>query len=79
MMDKSAKIYLAGHRGLVGSALLRRLEADGYSNIVTRTHSELDLIDQAAVKTFFETEQPSVCAAGRSKSRRDSSELDLSC
>ena len=58
MMDKSAKIYLAGHRGLVGSALLRRLEADGYSNIVTRTHAELDLIDQAAVKTFFETEQP---------------------
>lgn len=57
-MDKNAKIYLAGHRGLVGSALLRRLKADGYSNIVTRTHAELDLINQAAVKTFFEAEQP---------------------
>lgn len=57
-MNKSSKIYVAGHRGLVGSALLRRLAAGGYTNIVTRTHAELDLINQAAVVSFFETERP---------------------
>jgi GDP-L-fucose synthase len=57
-MDKHAKIYVAGHRGLVGSALIRQLNAYGYSNIVTRTHGELDLTNQQAVKDFFQTEKP---------------------
>jgi GDP-L-fucose synthase len=57
-MDKSAKIYVAGHRGMVGSALVRRLAAGGYTNVVTRTHAELDLADQAAVNAFFAAEKP---------------------
>ncbi|HEY5976170.1 MAG TPA: GDP-L-fucose synthase [Geobacteraceae bacterium] len=57
-MDKQARIYVAGHRGLVGSAIVRRLEAAGYANLVLRTSSELDLRDQAAVADFFLQEQP---------------------
>jgi len=57
-MQSSDKIYVAGHRGLVGSALMRRLEKGGYSNIVTRTHAELDLKDQRAVAEFFAQEKP---------------------
>lgn len=57
-MRRDSKIYVAGHRGLVGSALLRRLKDAGYSNIVTRSRAELDLVDQRAVKRFFETERP---------------------
>lgn len=57
-MEKSAKIYIAGHRGMVGSAIHRRLLADGFNNFVFRTSSELDLRDQASVKDFFETECP---------------------
>ncbi len=57
-MDKNSKIYVAGHRGLVGSAILRRLQAEGYRNLLTRTHSELDLTQQVAVRDFFETERP---------------------
>jgi len=57
-MDKHAKIYVAGHRGLVGSALMRNLEGRGYDNFVTRTHAELDLTDQAAVEAFFAAEKP---------------------
>ena len=57
-MNKDAKIYVAGHRGLVGSALMRALELRGYTNIVTRTHAELDLIDQKAVEEFFGKEKP---------------------
>jgi len=57
-MHKETKIYVAGHRGLVGSAILRKLRAEGYSNIVTRTREELDLTNQQAVYQFFETEQP---------------------
>ncbi len=52
------KIYVAGHRGLVGSALVRRLSAKGYANLVIRTHSELDLTCQSAVRSFFEQERP---------------------
>ena len=52
------KIYVAGHRGMVGSAIVRHLSAKGFTNIITRTHSELDLINQAAVKAFFEKEKP---------------------
>ena len=57
-MDKNAKIYLAGHRGLVGSALMRQLSAQGYTNIVTRTHAELDLTNQLTVANFFNLEKP---------------------
>lgn len=57
-MDKQAKIYIAGHRGLVGSALMRALTAQGYTNLITRTHAQLDLINQQAVADFFATEQP---------------------
>jgi GDP-L-fucose synthase len=56
-MDKNARIFVAGHRGMVGSALVRKLEASGYRNLVLRTHAELDLTDQAAVNRFFESEQ----------------------
>jgi GDP-L-fucose synthase len=57
-MDKDAKIYLAGHRGLVGSALLRQLQAEGYGNLVLRTSSQLDLRDQGATSAFFQQERP---------------------
>lgn len=57
-MNKDAKIYVAGHRGLVGSALLRSLVAKGYHNLVLRTHAELELRDQAAVRAFFAAEKP---------------------
>lgn len=57
-MDKSAKIYIAGHRGLVGSALMRQLSMQGYSNILTRTHAELDLTNQQLVANFFQIEKP---------------------
>lgn len=57
-MEKQAKIYVAGHRGMVGSAILRKLEELGYSNLITRTSKELDLRDQQAVKAFFEQEKP---------------------
>lgn len=56
--DLNQKIYVAGHRGMVGSAIVRNLQAKGYKNIITRTHAELDLTNQQAVKTFFETEKP---------------------
>lgn len=57
-MDKSAKIFVAGHRGLVGSAITRKLQDGGYTNLVLKIHAELDLLDQQAVKAFFETEKP---------------------
>lgn len=57
-MEKNSKIYVAGHRGLVGSAIVKNLESRGYTNLVYRTHSELDLTDQNAVKAFFEVEKP---------------------
>jgi GDP-L-fucose synthase len=57
-MDKSAKIYVAGHRGMVGSAIVRRLKSAGYSNILTRTHADLDLTQQTKVTEFLTTERP---------------------
>ncbi len=57
-MDRHAKIYVAGHRGMVGSAIVRNLAARGYSNVVTRTRQELDLLDQAAVRAFMHAERP---------------------
>ncbi|MBI3233504.1 MAG: GDP-L-fucose synthase [Bacteroidetes bacterium] len=65
-MDKNAKIYIAGHRGMVGSAVYRKLLAEGYSNFVLRSSSELDLRNQLAVADFFEKEKPEyvfLCAA----------------
>ena len=57
-MEKTSKIYVAGHRGLVGSAIVRKLNSEGYTNIITRTHGELDLIRQEQVETFFKKEKP---------------------
>jgi len=57
-LDRSKKIYVAGHRGLVGSALVRKLEKEGFTNIITRTHADLDLTRQADVEEFFENEKP---------------------
>lgn len=57
-MEAAAKIYVAGHRGMVGSALVRRLQQAGYGNILTRTHAELDLLDQAATHAFLAQEKP---------------------
>ncbi len=57
-MEKESKIYVAGHRGMVGSAIVRELHRQGYGNIITRTHAELDLTRQAEVEAFFEKERP---------------------
>ena len=57
-MEKSAKIYVAGHNGMVGSAIVRKLNTEGYNNIITRSSKELDLRDQVAVAEFFNTEKP---------------------
>jgi len=57
-MNKTSKIYIAGHKGLVGSAILKNLQQKGYINLVYRTHKELDLIDQKAVEEFFKKEKP---------------------
>lgn len=66
-MKKNAKIYIAGHTGLVGSSILRRLKNDGFQNVITRTRSELNLLDQSAVDKFFEETKPEyvVLAAAR--------------
>ncbi|HTH57346.1 MAG TPA: GDP-L-fucose synthase [Cyclobacteriaceae bacterium] len=58
MMEKSSKIFVAGHRGMVGSAIIRKLTAEGYTNLVVRTSAELDLRSQSSVETFFESEKP---------------------
>ena len=57
-MDKDAKIYVAGHRGMVGSAIVRELNRQGYRNLIVRTHGELDLTRQADVEQFFKDEKP---------------------
>ena len=57
-MEKNAKIYVAGHRGMVGSAICRRLQAEGYTNVITKTHDALDLTRQSEVEEFFQTEKP---------------------
>ena len=58
MNNKNIKIYVAGHRGMVGSAIVRRLKADGYQHIITRTHAELDLTRQTEVEAFLKAEKP---------------------
>lgn len=66
-MEKTDKIYVAGHRGLVGSAIVRNLKEKGYTNVIGRTHKELDLCDQAAVRKFFESERPDVVVLAAAK------------
>ena len=66
-LTKEDKIYVAGHRGLVGSAIVRSLKRSGYTNIIGRTHSELDLTDQTAVRKFFEEERPDVVVLAAAK------------
>lgn len=66
-MDKDSLIYVAGHRGLVGSAICRALARDGYENLLTRTHAELDLCDQAAVRTFFAQYRPAIVVLAAAK------------
>lgn len=67
VLTPTTLIYLAGHRGLVGSAILRRLQRDGYTNVITRTSSELDLRDQAATDAFFRDERPEVVILAAAK------------
>ncbi|MDC1359942.1 NAD-dependent epimerase/dehydratase family protein, partial [Gammaproteobacteria bacterium] len=65
-MDLNEKIYVAGHLGMVGSSILRKLQNDGYQNLLVRDRKELDLTDQVSVKKFFKAEQPDkvyLCAA----------------
>ena len=57
-MNLNDKIYIAGHRGLVGSAVLRNLESKGFNNLLTKSHKDLDLTNQTKVKNFFEKEKP---------------------
>lgn len=66
-MNKDSKIFVAGHRGLVGSAIVRELEANGYTNIIKKTRKELDLMDQKATEAFFQNEKPEYvfCAAAK--------------
>lgn len=66
-MDKTSKIYVAGHRGLAGSAILRNLQAHGYTNLVVRTHAELDLENGAATQRFFEQERPQLAFLAAAK------------
>jgi GDP-L-fucose synthase len=66
-MNKTDKIYIAGHRGMVGSAIVRKLQAEGFTNIITRTSKELDLKEQVAVREFFAAEKPDVVVLAAAK------------
>jgi len=66
-MDKNETIYVAGHRGMVGSAVVRKLQAEGFTNILTRTRSELDLLDRQAVRAFYEKERPALVVDAAAK------------
>ena len=66
-LSPHSRIYVAGHRGLVGSAIVRRLEGDGCRNIIVRTHGDLDLTDQSAVRSFFEQERPEIVVLAAAK------------
>lgn len=66
-MDTNSKVYIAGHTGLIGSALVRKLHEQGYFNLVLKTHAELDLFDQARVKAFYESERPDVVIVAAAK------------
>ena len=67
MINLNAKIYIAGHRGMVGSAIVKQLTETGYQNLVTRTHAELDLIDQTAVRNFIQQERPDIVILAAAK------------
>src|SRR6476660_8875237 len=67
MMNKSDKIFVAGHRGMGGSAIVRRLKAEGFSNLVTRDRSELDLADESAVAKFFAEQLPAIVIVAAAK------------
>ena len=60
-MDKNSKIYIAGHKGLVGSAITRLLQKEGYKNLILKTRQELDLFNQQAVTNFFKKKSPNMC------------------
>ena len=66
-MEKTDKIYVAGHRGLVGSAIVRSLKRQGYETIIGKSHKELDLTEQAAVRAFFEKERPDIVVLAAAK------------
>lgn len=66
-MDKNETIYVAGHRGMVGSAVVRKLQAEGFTNILTRSRTELDLLDRAAVRAFYEKERPALVVDAAAK------------
>lgn len=66
-MDKNETIYVAGHRGMVGSAVVRKLQAEGFTKILTRTRAELDLLDRTAVRKFYETERPALVVDAAAK------------
>ncbi len=70
-MELHSKIYVAGHRGMVGSAIVANLEKRGFTNIISRTSSELDLTNQTAVAEFFATEKPEFVFLAAAKSRRN--------
>lgn len=70
-MKSDSKIYIAGHRGLVGSAIIKNLRERGYQNLLTRTHAELDLTDQRAVRDFFCKRAAGVCIPCGGKGRRN--------
>lgn len=78
MLHKDTKIYVAGHRGLVGSAIWKNLQTRGYHNLVGRTHSELDLTNQAQVRAFFDEEQPEARGIGRCTCGRHHGQLAIS-
>ncbi len=67
-MDKHAKILVTGHRGMVGSAIVRRLQAGGYTNLLTRTRAELDLTDQRAVHAYLAEQRPTTSSSARPRS-----------
>jgi GDP-L-fucose synthase len=67
MLTPHVKIYVAGHRGLVGSAIVRQLKSEGCKNLLLKTHKELDLIDQSAVRSFFERERPDIVVLAAAK------------
>ena len=66
-MKKESKIYVAGHRGMVGSAIVRELNSKGFDNIIVRTSKELDLRNQEAVNSFFEAEKPDIVVLAAAK------------
>lgn len=78
-IEKSDKIYVAGHRGLVGSAIVRNLQAKGYENVIGRTHRELDLTSQEQVRDFFEKERPVVVVLAAAKVGRNQCQQYHAC